>query len=290
MVENTDVWEDSGTGNGSDMGEELQSAEAKEEPEEWPEEHYSCGVQELSGYLYDHTSVSVSPYASAEITIKDYEGEQLETDWDEPPAFQFAGEADVTWQFYNSLAEMETALNGAVMEETDGNLLHFLYYTFPMTENDHALDLYNNLKEKFDTKEHPLTAWRGDKGRMLYFIQETQEEEDGYEITYLRNRTSRVNLYVKDRTAYGLTLMNTPPEDNDETLEYVFEDVFRHYGDLWYGAGMSEERLYWVDHEERLTEMEDPKRSFLEIRGIDENSEEAGDIGFGRYFGLLVEA
>ncbi|MDE7428681.1 MAG: LysM peptidoglycan-binding domain-containing protein, partial [Lachnospiraceae bacterium] len=29
---------------------------------------------------------------------------------------------------------------------------------------------------------------------------------------------------------------------------------------------------------------------FLEVRGIDENSEEAGDIGFGRYFGLLVEA
>ena len=113
VVENTDVWEDSDTGNGSDMGEEPQSAEAEEEPEEWPEEHHSCEVQELSGYLYDHTSVSASAYASAEITIKDYEGEQLETDWDEPPAFQFAGEADVTWQFYNSLAEMETALHGA---------------------------------------------------------------------------------------------------------------------------------------------------------------------------------
>ena len=289
VVENPDAREVSDTGNGSDIGEEAQTAEEEEEPEEWPEEHHSCGVQELSGYLYDHTSVSASAYASAEITIKDYEGEQLETDWDEPPAFQFAGEADVTWQFYNSLAEMETALEEAAVQETDGNPLHFLYYTFPMTENDHALDLYYALQEKFDTEEHPLTAWRGDKGRMLYFIQETQEEEDGYEITYLKNRTSRVNLYVKDRTAYGLTLMNAPLED-DETLEYVFEDVFQHYGDLWYGAGMDEERLYWVDHEERLTEMEDPKRSFLEVRGIDENSEEAGDIGFGRYFGLLVEA
>ncbi|MDE6319441.1 MAG: hypothetical protein K2M22_07015, partial [Lachnospiraceae bacterium] len=126
--------------------------------------------------------------------------------------------------------------------------------------------------------------------RLLYFLQETQEEEDGYEITYLKNRTSKVNLYVKDRTAYGLTLMNAPSEDDDETLEYVFEDVFQHYGALWYGSGMDEERLYWVDHDERLTELEDPKRSFLEVRGIDENSEEAGDIGFGRYFGLLVEA
>ena len=67
----------------SRRGEETQSAETKEELKEWPEEHDSCEVQELSGYLYEHTSVSVSPYASAEITIKDYEGEQLETDWDE---------------------------------------------------------------------------------------------------------------------------------------------------------------------------------------------------------------
>ena len=273
-----------------DENPESQSAEAKEEPEKWPEEHHSCGVQELSGYLYDHTSVSVSPYASAEITIKDYEGEQLETDWDEPSAFQFAGGADVTWRFYNSLAEMEETLNEAAMQETDGSSLHFLYYTFPMTENDHAIDLYYNLKKRFDTKEHPLTAWSADSGKLFYFLQETMKEEDGYEFASLENRNSRVNLYVKDRTAYGLTLINAPSEDDDGTLEYVFEDVFQHYGDLWYGSGLGEENLYWIDHEERLTELENPKRSFLEVRGIDENSESAGDEGIGRYFGLLVEA
>ena len=116
--ENPDEWEDSVT---------LQNTEAKEEPEEWPEEHHSCEVQELSEYLYEHTSVSVSPYASAEITIKDYEGEMLETEWDEPSAFQFAGEADVTWRFYNSLAEMEAVLNEADIQETDENSFHFLY-------------------------------------------------------------------------------------------------------------------------------------------------------------------
>ncbi|MDE5599095.1 MAG: hypothetical protein K2J04_14870, partial [Lachnospiraceae bacterium] len=204
---NPDGWED------SDI---QQSAEVKEEPEEWPEEHYSCGVQELSGYLYEHTSVSASPYASAEIMIKDYEGEWLETDWDEPEAFEFAGEADVTWQFYNSLAEMEEALNEAAMQETDGNLLYFLYYTFPMAENDHALDLYYNLKSRFDTEEHPLSAWSADSGKLFYFLQETQKEEDGYVYTSLQNWSSRVNLYVKDRTAYGLTLMNTTSEDDDE--------------------------------------------------------------------------
>lgn len=269
---------------------ETQSAETKEELKEWPEEHDSCEVQELSEYLYEHTYVSVSSYASAEITIKDYEGEQLETEWDAPSAFRFAGEADVTWRFYNSLAEMEAALNEAAMQEPDGKTLHFLYYTFPMTENDHALDLYHILKRRFDAKKHPLTAWSADNGKLFHFIQETLKEEDGYEFFNLSSRNSRVNLYVKDRTAYGLTLLNTPSEDDDETLEYVFKDVFQCYGSLWSGWGLDEENLYWIDHDERLTELENPKRSFLEVRGIDENWESAGDEGIMRYFGLLVEA
>ena len=272
----------------SERAEEAQNTETKEEPKEWAEEYYSCEVQELSGYLYEHTPAN--PYASAEIMIKDYKGERLETEWDEPSAFRFAGEADVVWRFYNSLAEMEAALNEATMQGMNRNSLHFLYYTFPMTENDHALDLYHILKRKFDTKEHPLTAWSADNGKLFYYIQETLNEVDGYEFSCLNSRSSKVNLYVKDRTAYGLTLLNAPSEGDDETLEYMFDDVFQHYGILGSGWGLDEENLYWIDHDERLTELENPKRSFLEVRGIDENWESAGDEGIMRYFGLLVEA
>ena len=95
---------------------------------------------------------------------------------------------------------------------------------------------------------------------------------------------------MKDRTAYGLTLLNTPTEDDDETPGYVFEDVFQRYGAQGSGWGLSEENLYWIDHDERLTELENPKRSFREVRGIDENWESAGDEGIMRNFGLLVEA
>lgn len=285
---NPDGWENSDAGDSSDIEMPPRGGGIGEEPKEWPREHASCNVQELSGYLYDH--VSASPYAGAEIVIKDYEGEQLDTEWDEPSAYRFAGEADVIWQCYNSLAEMDTALNEAAKQERDGNVFHFLYYTFPTTENDHALDLYRTLQDKFDTDEHPLSAWSGDKGKLFYFIQETLKEEDGYELTYLDNRNSKVNLYVKDRTAYGLTLLNPPADGDDETLEYVFNDVFQRYDATGGGWGLDEESLYWIDHEERLTELEDPKRSFLEVRGIDENWEEAGDEGIMSYFGLLVEA
>lgn len=281
---NHDGWENSGTGDGSDMEMPPGKGDIEEQPKEWPEEHADCAVQELSGYLYDH--ISPSPYAGAEIVIKDYKGEQLEPKWDTPSIFQFEGEADVTWQFYNSLAEMETALNEAAVQETDDNALHFLYYTFPMTENDHALDLYHTLERKFDAKEKPLSAWCVDNGKLFYYIQETVKEEDGYEFSYLYSRNSRVNLYVKDRTAYGLTLLNSPLED-DETLEYVFCDAFQRYGDIGAGWGLDEENLYWIDHEERLTELANPKRSFREIRGIDEHWE---DRGIMQYFGLLAEA
>lgn len=273
-----------GIRNSSDMEMPPEEGDIEEQPKEWPEEHADCAVQELSGYLYDH--ISPSPYAGAEIVIKDYKGEQLEPKWDTPSVFQFEGEAGVTWQFYNSLAEMETALNEAAVQETDDNALHFLYYTFPMTENDHALDLYHTLERKFDAKEKPLSAWCVDNGKLFYYIQETVKEEDGYEFSYLYSRNSRVNLYVKDRTAYGLTLLNPSLED-DETLEYVFCDAFQRYGDIGAGWGLDEENLYWIDHEERLTELANPKRSFREIRGIDEHWE---DRGIMQYFGLLAEA
>lgn len=242
-----------------DMEMVTGEGDAGEVPKDWPEEHDSCEVQELSGYLHDH--IAASPYASAKIIIKGYEGEQL-----------------------------ETALNEAAGQETDENAFHFLYYTFPMTENDHALNLYNTLKRKFDTEEHPVTAWSADNGKIFYYIQETIKEEDGYELTYLNSRNSKVNLYVKDRTAYGLTLLNPPPEGDGETPEYVFSDVFQHYGILGSGWGLDKENLYWIDHTERLTEFEDPRRSFLEVRGIDENWEDSGDEGIMRYFGLFLEA
>lgn len=96
-------------------------------------------------------------------------------------------------------------------QETDENLLQFLYYTFPMTENDHALDLYYILKRRFDTNEHPLSVWSADNGKLFHYIQETLIEEDGYEFGYLQSRSSKVNLYVKDRTAYGLKdVVNVP--------------------------------------------------------------------------------
>lgn len=81
-----DEWE-------GDTEEEMKDAETKKE---WPKEQDSCEVQALSGYLYEH--ILASPYASAEIAIKDYEGNAGR--WVGcAVGFSVRGEADVTWRF-----------------------------------------------------------------------------------------------------------------------------------------------------------------------------------------------
>ena len=60
--------------------------------------------------------------------------------------------------------------------------------------------------------------------KLFYYIQETLEEKDGYEFSYLHSRKSKVNLYIKDRMAYGLTLLNMPPEGDPSWERYNIEN------------------------------------------------------------------
>lgn len=52
----------------------------------------------------------------------------------------------------------------------------------------------------------------------------------------------------------------------------------------------SEEQLYWIDHEERVTVLENPTRRFVEERAINTERVEADDSVEMSYFGMLKEA
>ena len=56
------------------------------------------------------------------------------------------------------------------------------------------------------------------------------------------------------------------------------------------GVNLSEEQLYWVDHEERVTVLESPTRCFVEVRAINTEREEVDDGVEMSYFGMLKEA
>lgn len=266
-----------------------------------PSEMYSCSMQDLTSYLHGYETDC--PYVSADITISGYSGESsYDGGWD--LNISFTGDAEVTWQFYNSLEQMENELQ-ARAEKTDkyvdeattdntevdadeDDSICLIYYSFPLPEDAHALDIYQTLEERFGTEEQPVVAISGDRGRIYYFMQEFTTEE-GY--TYIYMHKSSINLVVEDRYAYGLVFQNVPSTLSDEELHVIYMDYMSGFGShATSGTFLNEERLYWIDHEERVTAMEEPDRSFVEIRGVDTSWEGTGEGGIMENFGLLKEA
>ena len=265
-----------------------------------PSETYSCSMQELTSYLHGYETDC--PYVSADITISGYSGESsYDGGWD--LNISFTGDAEVTWQFYNSLEQMENELQ-ARAEKTDNNAdeaitdsakadadeddsIRLTYYTFPLPEDAHALDIYRTLEERFGTEEQPVVAISGDRGRIYYFMQEFTTEE-GY--TYIYMHRSSINLVVEDGYAYGLVFQNVPSTLSDEELHVIYMDYMNGFGShATSGTFLNEERLYWIDHEERVTVMEEPDRSFVEIRGVDTSWEGTGEGGIVSYFSMYKE-
>ena len=247
------------------------------------EETYNCPVQELNSYLLNYETDC--PYVSADIIIDGYSAESPE-DFYLNHNISFTGDAEVTWQFYNSLGQMESALQaqetGAETDET----FRLSYYAFPWPENLHALDLYNILKERYDSEEHPFMAISLGIGDVYQFTQETYDE-DGY----IYHHRSEINLVIKDGIIYGYSAKSIPDTYTDGELNLLFSDYLNCLDDHSYsGWVLDEEGLYWIDHEERIIEIEEPDRSFVEVRGIDTNWEEAGNMGIMRYFAMLREA
>lgn len=257
---------------------------------QWPSETYSCSVQELSSYLHGYETDC--PYISADITINNYSVEPLDDDYWNWDISMTSGDAEVTWQFCDSLKQMESAL--AAKSEQEKNASHsdtkirLLYFAFPLPEDVHALDIYHTLEERYGTEEHPFWAVCGSRGTIYYYVQETTGEDDS---VYLYHHKSAVNLFIKDGFVYGLTPKNMPDTYSDEELNLIFSEYLRDFGQNadtgWY---LDEERLYWIDHEERITYMEGPDRSFVERRGIDENWESTGYEEIMPYFGMFIEA
>ena len=275
--------------------DEKQFIEGEEDLQR-PGETYRCSMQELTSYLLGY--VTDCPFVSADIMISGYSGEAASyDDWN--LNISFTGNADVTWQFYDSLEQMEDALQARTIsteqnadEETDstesGDNIRLLYYTFPLPEDTHALDIYQTLKELYDTEEHSIVALSGGNGNLYYFTQGIMASS-GYALDHYY--TSPINLVIKDGFAYGLILQNTPASNVDEKLDLLFSDYLDNCGrNLYPGWALDEEKLYWIDHEERITELENPTRRFVEIRAIDTERAEMDNGGVMRYVGMLKEA
>ena len=275
-------------------------------------------ITELSAYLVGYEPES--PYICADITVSGYGYSAKESEDDyEDEHVTFTGDADIVWQFYDSLAELEDGLQerrenrtgenggdrngengtGEEVAAADGNgadeglAFRMLYYRFPLPEGAHALDVYEALKERYDTKKTPLCVLSGNQGT-LYYI--TQQTTGGDGVKMFDEPESEINLIVKDGYAHGLLLMERGEIRSEPSIWYLFSDYEGIATDMsaW-GWRMDEENLYWMDHKERRTVTEDGS-SFWEVRGINEWWWEVGGLwpgaaaGFMQYFGVLKEA
>lgn len=254
---------------------------------------YKCSMKELNPYLCEFESDS--PYFYADILVTGFSAESSYGN-DFNMLVSLSGDAEVTWHYFDSREQMEDALdernenttNGEADEETNGEI-QLVYYSFPLPENFHALNCYRTMEERLGTEEWEIRAESTDNGNIYYFSQETNGQGSGYLYSSDSNLTVQ-NLVIKNGYAYGLALKQTSFSAVSKELDLLFYRFRGNFGrDIFYGWGLNEERLYWIDHEERFIEEESSAGRFVEVRGIDTNWEQNGEH-LMKYFGMMKEA
>lgn len=213
-----------------------------------PEKH---PVNSLARYLDEKSSNE--PYAYARIRIVS------------PYISPYAeGTAEISWKFFQTAEEFEAYFSAKEEDMAfEGNkecIAEFVYYRYQLEEGIHALDLYHSLQERYGEEDNPLYASKVSNGREGYYFRQWPSDE-----------IDRI-MIVDEGALYGI--------ECEEIMDSEFYEDFAHKllnrfalrilkAKDFSGWGLNEEDLYWIDHEQRETQLEDPDRTFLEVRGID---------------------
>lgn len=245
--------------------------------------YYSCLLQELSTHLAENEADFL--YLCGYISIDGYSAES----WSDIQAIALKGEASVTWKSCESLMQLEGELSQWTKDRTGEEAsLELLYYSFPLPEDIHALDIYRTLEERFSTEDLLLEARCGENGSPYYSFTWISPDPDREGWYYWDFNRAPVNLYIKDGFVRGLAIKGGVDVYTDQELGILFREYEKAIGCSGSGTwALDEEDLYWLDHEQRVTEMEDANRRFVEIRSL-ETISNVPEIK--RYFGIIKEA
>ncbi|MDE6203683.1 MAG: hypothetical protein K2G19_09445, partial [Lachnospiraceae bacterium] len=230
------------------------------------EENQECPADKLPAYLMKESPQT--PYACAEITITGM------TD----SADDGEGKAGIVWKIFGEAEEFQAYLSEREQQAgTSGqNAGEWIYYQYQLPGDVYAIDLYYYLKECYDEEENPFYAVKHDKG-----------DRECYAFTQYPFR----EMIVRDGVIYTLECpagSETMTEDMVSELLMAFGKRVQNSNDAYYsGWVLDEEALYWIDHRERVTQQENPLRTFTEVRAIDTNWSGAAIM---EYFGMLKEA
>lgn len=167
-------------------------------------------------------------------------------------------------------------------EEEDG--LCWSFVKLRLDEEIYGLDIYRYLQEHLSEEGYLYEAWSLNVGNTYAIEQENVKLLEDESLLMAKREA-----IIKDRDLYVLSCEDGG-EDNPERVSGQL-----HKFEMWiapesarYGCGISmdEEQLYWSDHTQRLTSLDNPQRSFKEVRALDLTYSDK----ISGYFPLMSEA
>ena len=251
------------------------------------EDKNDCPIRELSGYL---DAVAEVPYAYARILIKAEPEAASDTDSDAEDDFYseygVEGSADISWDIFQTAEEFQKYLTARENEEssisytnneglengsadsenksTESNnaeyIIELSYYRYKLEDNVHAIEINNFLQERYadetddDNPLYPLTL-----------------DDNGD--SYCFSRSGGRKMVVKDGIFYSWESKWISDEVDTEFVNELLMSFCTDKMEVkeFNGWVLNDEELYWIDHDSRYTQFENPTRSFTEIKAVDEN-------------------
>lgn len=234
------------------------------------EDKNDCPIRELSGYL---DTVSEVPYAYAQILIKAKLESASDSDSDAEADFYsdygVDGSADISWEIFQTAEEFQEYLTSKENEESSISytnnqdyIMELSYYRYQLEDDVHAIDINNFLQERYadetdeDNPLYPLTL-------------------DGNGDSYCFSQSGGKEMVVKDGFFYSWESKWISDEIDSEFVNELLMSfcTYKMEVEEFNGWVLSDEELYWIDHDSRYTQFENPTRSFTEIKAVDENWE-----------------
>lgn len=195
-----------------------------------------------------------------------------------------ADSADFSWGLCEDAAALAAEFSGKKEDgiRTEGNGEPWYFVKIRLEDGVYGTDIFDYFQQNLQEEGYEYEVLTMDEGN-AYVIRQVWsrllEEES--------RRCMRRSGVVRDGYLYILSCEGTRDE-NRESVNVRIRGFMKGFMTREDSGGwrMDEDKLYWADHTERISSLEDPKREFTEIRAVDINWP---DKLMG-YYGMLQEA
>lgn len=208
--------------------------------------------------------------------------------------------ADFTWEVYDDretlVEDFLEKKEDVLQQEKDAAVWCFV--KMPLGEDVYGIDVYEYIEQHLAEEgyEYYMCTYPYEEGKrpdkeMPYYIEQVHIEYQWVEECLYRATLPKREAVICDGYLYFLAC-----EDITEENKYVVADQiirFReqfdsiHYGRAY---GMNADNMYWLEHMQRESRLENPNRIFTEERASTFNTYWNGEREWTDYFGMMTDA